>query len=111
MAGARRGEADAPAEVVMLGVEPAREDQPGGFPYFIRQYQSVSPEGCCLHLATGIQRLADAELMAAAHDLAEVLLRLPTSPDLMCRDVDSGTRAATTKAWDLLVQVVPHLEI
>lgn len=108
-----RGEADAgsTAEAVMLGVEPATNARPGGWPYLIRQDRSVEPGGCPLHLAIGIQRLADAKLMATAPELAEVLLRLLTSPDLMLDDLDPRTRQAIATAWDLLVKVAPHLEI
>ena len=108
-----RGEAgdDAPAADVMLGVEPATEDQPGGWPYLIRQDRPVEPGGCPLHLATGIQRLADAKLMAVAPDLAETLLRLLIAPDLTKADLDPRTRQVMATAWDLLVRVAPHLEI
>lgn len=58
----------------MLGVEPATGDVPGGRPYLIRQDRLVEPGGSCLHVATGIQRLADAKLIAAAPELAEALL-------------------------------------
>lgn len=108
-----RGEADpgASPEAVTLGVEPATDDRPAGFPYLIRQDRPVSVGGSLLHLATGIQRLADAKLMAAAPDLADVLLRLLTSPALMQRDLEPRTRAARDAAWDLLIRVAPHLEI
>lgn len=95
----------------MLGVEPAREDGSGGWPYLLRQHRTFAPGDCPLHLATGIQRLADAKLMAAAPDLAAALLSLLTSPGFRARDLDLGTLAAQTAAWDLLVKVAPHLEI
>lgn len=90
---------------------PATEEQPGGWPYFIRRARPVEFGGSCLHIATGIQRMADATLIAAAPDLTEVLLRLLTTPDLMRADLDSQTRDAVVGAWDLLVRVAPHLEI
>lgn len=106
-----RGEAEpgAPPETATLGIEPATDEQPGGWPYLIRQDRPLTPGGSLLHLATGIQRLADAKLMAAAPELAEVLLRLLTSPELTRRDL--GTRPVRDAAWDLLVRVAPHLEI
>lgn len=108
-----RGEVDegAPAEAVMLGVEPATESRPGGWPYLIRQDRPVTPGGSLLHIATGIQRLADAKLMAAAPDLADVLLGLLISPELRSADLDPSTRPMVNTAWDLLVRVAPHLEI
>jgi len=108
-----RGEADegAPAVEIMLGVEPATEDRPGGWPYLIRQDRPVLAGGSLLHLATGIQRLADAKLMAAAPELAEALLRLLTSPDLLTDELDPGTREVIVIAWALLVRAAPHLEI
>jgi len=105
------GEPDAPPDIAMLGIEPASDDQPGGFPYFIRQDRTFPLGDCPLHLATGIQRLADAKLMAAAPTLADVLLRLLTSPALMRADLEPETRAARDAAWSLLVRVAPHLEI
>ena len=108
-----RGEAGegAPARDTMLGVEPATENGAGGWPYLIRQDREFALGDCPLHLATGIQRLADAKLMAVAPDLAAVLLRLLTSPALTRADLDSGTREVLAAAWDLLVRVAPHLEI
>lgn len=108
-----RGEASdgAPAADVMLGIEPATATGPGGWPYLIRPDRPVEPGGCPLHLATGIQRLTDAKLMAAAPDLAAVLLRLLTSPELMAHHLEPSTRAALNSAWDLLVKVAPHLAI
>ena len=108
-----RGGADegAPAAEIMLGVEPATEDQPGGWPYLIRQDRVTEPGGCPLHLATGIQRLADGKLMAAAPELADTVLRLLTSPALTAYDVDPRTRPVRDAAWELLVRVAPHLEI
>ena len=108
-----RGEAgtDAPAADVMLGVEPATEDGAGGWPYLIRQDRLVALGDCPLHLATGIQRLADARLMAAAPDLAIALSRLLTSPVLTKSGLDLRTVAVVMSAWDLLVRVTPHFEI
>ncbi|MCJ2067305.1 hypothetical protein MKK75_00520, partial [Methylobacterium sp. J-030] len=88
-----RGEAEAddtPA-VRMLGVEPATEERPGGWPYFIRRARPVEFGGSCLHIATGIQRLADAKLIAAVPDLTTVLLRLLTTPELMRDDLAPNT--------------------
>ncbi len=108
-----RGEANegAPAEARMLGVEPATDVRPGGWPYLIRRDRPVAPGESHLHIATGIQRLADAKLMAAAPELAEALLRLLTSPDLLTDDLDPGTREVMVIAWALLVRAAPHLEI
>lgn len=108
-----RGEADAdaPTAAVMLGIEPATEEQPGGWPYLIRKDRSFADGETPLHLATGIQRLADAKLMAAAPELADTLFRLLISPELGSADLDPGTRAGRDAAWDLLVRVAPHLEI
>ncbi|MGE7413562.1 hypothetical protein [Methylobacterium tarhaniae] len=108
-----RGEAEPgalPAQT-MLRVEPAAEDRPGGWPYFIRRDAPVEPGGCPLHIATGIQRLADAQLLAAAPDLSERLLALLTAPALRSRDLDARTRAAVDAAWALLIRVAPQLEI
>ena len=108
-----RGDADAsasPAET-MLGVAPATDTGPGGWPYFIHRDVPAEPGNCPLHIAIGIQRLADARLIAAAPDLAAVLLRLLTAPELASADRDPRTAAAITAAWDPLVQVAPHLEI
>lgn len=71
----KAGPGASPAQV-MLGVEPATEEQPGGWRYLIRRDHPVETGGCPLHIATGIQRLANAKLMAAAPDLAGTLLRL-----------------------------------
>ena len=62
-------------------------------------------------LASGIQRVADAQLMATAPDLAAVLLRLLTTPTLIAVDLDPCTRAQVDAAWTLLVRAAPHLEI
>ena len=108
-----RGEAEpgaSPAQV-MLGVEPAGDDRPGGWPYLIRRHATIEPGGCPLHIAVGIQRTADARLIAAAPDLAAALLRLLTTPAIMTPGADPATQAAVTAAWDLLVRVTPHLEI
>ncbi len=104
-------EADASPAEIMLGVVPATEEQPGGWPYFIRRDRPVEFGGSCLHIASNIQRLADAKLMAAAPDLTAVLLRLLTAPDLMRADLDQRTGDAVVDAWDLLVRIAPHLEI
>lgn len=108
-----RGEAEPGASpaAVMLGIEPAAEDRPGGWPYFIRRDAPVEPGGCPLHIATGIQRLADARLIGAAPDLAAALLQLLTAPALTAHDLDARTRKAIDEAWALLVRVAPHLEI
>lgn len=83
-------EVDASPEDRRLDVTPANEDRSGGFTYLIRQDRPLAADDCPLHLATGIQRLAESRLMAAAPELA-VVLRLLTSPDLL--------------------RVAPHLEI
>jgi hypothetical protein len=108
-----RGEAEpgASAAAMMLGVPSAANDRPGGWPYFVRRNMPLEPGGSSLHVATGIQRLADAKLIAAAPDLAAALLRLLTAPELMRAGLDERTREAVTAAWDLLVRVAPHLEI
>ncbi len=108
-----RGTAEpgAPPAQAMLGVEPAAEDRSGGWPYFIRRDAPVEPGGCPMHIATGIQRLADAQLIAAAPDLAERLLTLLIAPALGSRDLDARTRAAIDAAWALLIRVAPQLEI
>ncbi|WP_237480601.1 hypothetical protein [Lichenibacterium dinghuense] len=106
-----RGEAGegASAGEAMLGVEPATEDRPGGWPYLIRQNRLMAAGDCPLHLATGIQRLADARLMAAAPDLAAALLRLLTSSALTKHGFDLRTVAVVMSAWEVLVRVTPHL--
>ena len=91
-------------------VTPTGEERAGSFTYALHQDRALTG-GAPLHLAGGIPRLADATLMAAAPDLAAAMLTLLTSPDLMRRDLDAGTRTAITVAWDLLVRVAPHLEI
>ncbi|WP_375460041.1 hypothetical protein [uncultured Enterovirga sp.] len=87
------GEGAAPA-TVMLGVEPATENRPGGWPYPKRQDRTVDVGGSLLHLATGIRRLADATIMAAAPDLAEALFRL-----LSCPHSSLATWFADHKRW------------
>lgn len=108
-----RGEAepDLPPTQAMLGIEPAGDDRPGGWPYFVRRDAPVEPGGCPLHIATGIQRLADARLIAAAPDLAAALLALLISPAVTAHGLDAHTRMAVDAAWGLLVRVAPHLEI
>ncbi|WP_342148005.1 hypothetical protein [Methylorubrum sp. SB2] len=108
-----RGEAEteAPPARAMLGVEPAGDDCPGGWPYFVRRDIPVEPGGCPLHIATGIQRLADARLIAAAPDLAAALLALLVAPAITAHGLDAHTRTAVDAAWALLVRVAPHLEI
>ena len=108
-----RGEAEAGAspEVVRLGIEPATNDTSGGWHYLIRQDTIPQPGGGGLHVATGIQRLADAKLMAAAPDLADAVLVLLTTPTLMRADRDGPTRQVVDAAWSLLVRVAPHLEL
>ena len=108
-----RGEAEpgADAETAALGVEPATDDRPGGWPYLIRQDRPLAPGGSLLHVSTGIQRLADAKLMAIAPELAAVLLRLLTSPNLTVHDLPWQTVPIRDAAWDLLMRVALHLEI
>ena len=105
-AGKGASEADA-----ALGVEPATEEQPGGFPYLIRPDRHLEPGRSLLHVAIGIQRLADARLIAGAPDLIESQLGLLTSPALRRRDVDELTRGRAAAAWALLVRIVPHFEV
>ncbi len=50
------GNAASPSEAV-LGIEPATEDQPGGWPCLIRQDRPVETGSCPLHLATTIPGL------------------------------------------------------
>lgn len=87
-----RGEAEpgAPPAQAMLGIELAGDDQSGGWPYFVRQDVPVEPGDCPLHIATGIQRVADARLIAAAPDLAAALLALLVAPAI--------TATASTRA-------------
>ena len=108
-----RGEAElgAPPVDLMLGVEPATDARPGGWPYLVRRDRAVEPGGCPLHVAVGIQRLADARLIAAAPDLAAVLLGLLIAPALRARDLDAQTRTAADAGWALIVRVAPQLEI
>jgi len=95
----------------MLGVGYAREDRPGGRPYFIRQDRSVGPGDALLQIATGTQRRADATLLAAAPELAEALFWLLTAPTLLDNPLDPETRAAAGVGWARLVRAAPHLEI
>lgn len=95
----------------MLGAEPSAADAPSGQPYLIYRAHTAEIGESPRLVATGIHCLADARLMAAAHDLAEMLLRLLTAPDLTMDDLDPGTRAAIDDAWTLLVRAAPYLEI
>jgi hypothetical protein len=108
-----RGQADpeAPPHEVILEIEPASEGRPGGWPYLVRRAASVEYGDCPLHIATGIQRLADARLIAAAPDLSAALLSVLTAPALMRHDLDAATRAAIDAAWALLIRAAPHMEI
>ena len=101
------GEDASPLEL-MLDLAPATDEAPGGWPYLIRCRHPVEPGGCCLHIACGIQRLADAQLMAAAPELAAGLLGLLTAPDLSHHNLNRRTRLAVSTGWDLLVAVAPH---
>lgn len=95
----------------MLGMEPASADGSTGRSYLIcRPHRAEIGESPRL-VATGIHCLADARLMAAAPDLAEMLLRLLTAPDLTMDDLDPGTRTAIDDAWILLVRAAPYLEV
>ena len=108
-----RGGADpeAPPHAVILGIAPASEGRPGGWPYLVRRAASVERGDCPLHIATGIQRLADARLIAAAPDLAVALLSVLAAPALRRHDLDAATRAAIDAAWELVIRAAPHLEI
>ncbi|MFY9294833.1 MAG: hypothetical protein WAP03_29740 [Methylorubrum rhodinum] len=77
----------------------------------MRRDTSIERGDCPLHIAIGIQQLADARLIAAAPDLAAALLRVLTIPAHMRHDLDAATRTAIDAAWALLIQVAPHLEI
>lgn len=98
----------APRAVTEDGV--AGDEQAGGFCLIGAESLHALGE-TDLPIALGIQRLADATLMAGAPDLAAALLALLTSPDLLRRDLDPLTRAAVAAAWHLLVRVAPHLQI
>jgi hypothetical protein len=108
-----RGQADpeAPPHEVILGIALASDGRPGGWPYFVRRAATVERGDGPLHIATGIQRLADARLIAAAPDLAAALLSVLTAPALRRHDLDAVTRAAIDAAWALLIRAAPHLEI
>ncbi len=107
-----RGQADpeAPPHEVILGIEPASEGRSGGWPYLVRRNASVELGACPLHIATGIQRLADARLVAAAPDLAAALPGVLTTPAFIRHDLDAATRAAFDATWELLIRVARHLE-
>lgn len=47
-------DADAAPAELMLGVEPATDEPPSGWPYFIRRNRSVESGGCLLQTAVGI---------------------------------------------------------
>lgn len=108
-----RGEAEpgVASAVTMLGVEPATGDCSGGWPYLVRRDAPVEPSECPLHIAKGIQRIAGAQLIAAAPELSAMLLRLLTAPAATAHDLDARSRAAVDAAWALLVRIAPHLEI
>lgn len=108
-----RGEAEpgAPPAEVMLGIEPAMGDRPGGWPYFVRRNHPIALGDSPLHIATGIQRLADARLIAAAPDLAALLLQVLTTPACTADGLDGHTRAAVEAGWAVLVPAAPHLEV
>ena len=108
-----RGAADEGASPVylMLRVEPPTDDVSGGLPYLIRLDRPYAAGECPLHLAIGIQHLADARLRAVAPDPAEMLLRLLTAPNLTATELDPQTRTMVDTAWTLLVQAAPHLAI
>jgi len=46
-----RGEAEPGASPLnlMLGIDPASDELPGGWPYLVRRYQPVEPGSCPLH--------------------------------------------------------------
>ena len=90
---------DASPELATHGTTPSTDEQPGGFPYFIRQHRELPPGGCHLHLAIGIQRLADAILMAAAPDLLAAVVRLLGCPDLSLDELDPATRIAIANGY------------
>ena len=108
-----RGQADpeAPPHELILGIAPASEGRPGGWPYLVRCAATVKRGDGPLHIATGIQRLADARLIAAAPDLAAALLSVLTAPALRRHDLDATTRAAIDAAWELVIRAAPHMEI
>jgi hypothetical protein len=73
-------EADAAPAELMLGVEPATAGHAGGWLYFIRRNRPVEPGGCPLHIATGIQWLADARLSAIRRVIQTDGPAAPSSP-------------------------------
>lgn len=95
-------EADAPPG-------PATNDDLSSPAYLIRQARPIEVGG--IPIALGIQRLADARLMAAAPDVADALVRLLTSPELNRQGIDPRTQRERDAAWALLMRVAPHLEI
>lgn len=69
----------APAEL-MLGVEPAAAGHAGGWLYIIRRNRPLEPGGCPLHIASGIQWLADARLSAIRRVTRTAGPAAPSSP-------------------------------
>lgn len=101
---------DSEPDTAMPSFELGPNEEQGHRRYLIRQAWPMEPGGS-IPLATGIQRLADARVMAASPDLADTLLRLLISPELNREGIEPHTRQARDAAWDLLVRVTPHLEI
>ena len=101
----------APAAERRFGVALATSNQLSGGPYLVRRDHPVALGSCPLPIATGIQRLPDARLIAAAPDLAAALLRLLTTRACTAADLDQHTRGAVEAGWALLVRVTPNLEV